>query len=406
MWIRTLLSAKAELLLQPSSSSQIPPALGGHPGLASFSLCPSNSVPAVTLSDSVLIVTVIFLDHRLHIPFIGNQLTVSMWDVYIFPNMLSISENSYAVAVVPCILSGLLSPPRPIASQDGHAHSSPASLVQPTMLFLLLATQPDHCVAICNPCGSRSSYSSKFSRKTEPEFTTTAVLGKRPVPVDVCVSKNWPGRGLGQVTSVFGLPFWDALVIFHFFCDVRPLLKLACVDTPVNEIINFVVSVCVLILPTGPVFFSYVLLVSTSLKIPSARGRKKAFATCTSRLTVVIVHCGCASAVYLKPKSQSSVGQDRLISVTYTVLTPLLSPVVYSLGNKEVKGARCRAVAKTPLNSQCIETVIGSLHVLVPLSVDSQGHRDSPQLHGASNGACPCSVLSGDVSCHTSVIFP
>lgn len=169
VWIRTLLSAKAELLLQPSSSSQIPPALGGHPGLASFSLCPSNSVPAVTLSDSVLIVTIIFLDHRLHIPFIGNQLTVSMWDMYIFPNMLSISENSYAVAVVPCILSGLLSPHRPIASQDGHAHSSPASLVQPTMLFLLLATQPDHCVAICNPCGSRSSYSSKFSRKTEPD---------------------------------------------------------------------------------------------------------------------------------------------------------------------------------------------------------------------------------------------
>ncbi|XP_046948994.1 LOW QUALITY PROTEIN: olfactory receptor 10J3-like [Lynx rufus] len=134
------------------------------------------------------------------------------------------------------------------------------------------------------------------------------------------------GTGLGvatvQVTSVFGLPFCDALVIFHFFCDVRPLLKLACVDTPVNEIVNFVVSVCVLILPTGPVFFSYVLIVSTSLKIPSARGRKKAFATCTSRLRVVIVHYGCASVAYLKPKSRSSLWQDRLISVTYTPHSP------------------------------------------------------------------------------------
>lgn len=169
IWIRTLLSAKAELLLQPSSSSQIPPALGGHTGLASFSLCPSNSVPAVTLSNNVLIVTIVFLDRHLHIPFISNQLTVSMWDIYIFPSVLSISENSYAVAIIPCILSGLLSPHQPIAIQDSHAHSSPASLVRPTMLFVLLAPQPDHCMAICNPCGSRSSYSSKFSRKTEPD---------------------------------------------------------------------------------------------------------------------------------------------------------------------------------------------------------------------------------------------
>ncbi|VFV42051.1 olfactory receptor 10j3-like [Lynx pardinus] len=200
--------------------------------------------------------------------------------------------------------------------------------------FLLTATGYDCYVTTCNPL----RYSVVMSKEACVQLASGSL-----------------GTGLGvatvQVTSVFGLPFCDALVIFHFFCDVRPLLKLACVDTPVNEIINFVVSVCVLILPTGPVFFSYVLIVSTSLKIPSARGRKKAFATCTSRLRVVIVHYVCASVAYLKPKSRSSLWQDRLISVTYTVLTPLLSPVVYSLRNKEVKDALRRAVGQKPLSS-------------------------------------------------------
>ncbi|XP_031235097.1 olfactory receptor 10J4-like, partial [Mastomys coucha] len=136
-----------------------------------------------------------------------------------------------------------------------------------------------------------------------------------------------------------------------FFCDVRPLLKLACMDTTVNEIINFVVSVCVLILPMVVVFISYVVIISTILKIASAEGRKKAFATCASHLTVVIIHYGCTAIIYLKPKSQSLLGQERLISVTYTLITPLLNPLVYTLRNKEVKDALRRAMWKKPLSS-------------------------------------------------------
>ena len=116
-------------------------------------------------------------------------------------------------------------------------------------------------------------------------------------------------------------------------------MKLSCVDTTANEILTVIISVLVILVPMGLVFISYVLIISTILKIPSAQGRKKAFATCASHLTVVIVHYGCASIIYLKPKSQSSLGQDRLISVTYTVITPLLNPVVYSLRNKEITRA-------------------------------------------------------------------
>nr|XP_058933171.1 olfactory receptor 10J3-like [Kogia breviceps] len=203
--------------------------------------------------------------------------------------------------------------------------------------FLLTAMGYDCYVAICN----RLQYS--------------VIMGKESC---IQLASGSLGIGLGmaivQVTSVFGLPFCDAFVISHFFCDMRPLLKLACTDNTVNHIINFVVNVFVLILPMGLVFVFYVLIISTILKIASAEDQKKAFATCASHL---IIHYGCASVIYLRPKSQSSLGQDRLISVTYTVITPLLNPVVYSLRNKEVKDALCRARGKSPspLSEEVVE---------------------------------------------------
>ncbi|EPY85701.1 olfactory receptor 10J1-like isoform 1 [Camelus ferus] len=148
-----------------------------------------------------------------------------------------------------------------------------------------------------------------------------------------------------QVSAVFRLPFCTTKVA-HFFCDIRPVMKLSCIDTTVNEILTLIISVLVLVVPMGLVFISYVLIISTILKIASAEGRKKAFATCASHLTVVIVHYGCASIAYLKPKSENTRDQDQLISVTYTVITPLLNPVVYTLRNKEVKDALLRAVGR------------------------------------------------------------
>ncbi|XP_005400378.1 PREDICTED: olfactory receptor 10J3-like [Chinchilla lanigera] len=269
----------------------------------------------LTLSGNVVIVTVIRLDRHLHTP------------MYFFLSMLSISETCYTVAIIPCMLSGLLNPQKTISFQDCATQLFFYLTFGINNCFLLTAMGYDRYVAICNP------------------LRYSVIMGKRACVQLVCGSL---GIGLSmaivQVTSVFGLPFCDGFVISHFFCDVRPLLKLACTNTTVNEIINFVVSVFVLVLPMALVFISYVLIIATILKIASAEGRKKAFATCASHLTVVIIHYGCASIIYLKPKSQSSLGQDRLISVTYTVITPLLNPVVYSLRNKEVKEALCRAL--------------------------------------------------------------
>ncbi|EPQ02434.1 Olfactory receptor 10J3 [Myotis brandtii] len=273
----------------------------------------------LTLSGNAIIVSIICMDRHLHTP------------MYFFLSMLSISETCYTVAIIPQMLSGLLSPHQPIAVQGCATQLFFYLTFGINNCFLLVAMGYDRYVAICNP------------------LRYSVIMGK-----EACVRfvSGSLGIGLGmatvQVTSVFCLPFCDAFVISHFFCDVRPLLKLACIDTTANEIINFVVSICVLVLPMSLVFVSYVLIISTILKISSAEGRKKAFATCASHLTVVVIHYGCASIIYLKPKSQSSIGQDRLISVTYTVITPLLNPVVYSLRNKEVKDALCRAMGRKP----------------------------------------------------------
>ncbi|KAK7806060.1 hypothetical protein U0070_004768 [Myodes glareolus] len=189
----------------------------------------------------------------------------------------------------------------------------------------------DRYVAICNP------------------LRYTVIMNK-----GVCAQLVWGSCSIGllvaiiQIVSVFRAPFCDKEVA-HYFCDIRPVMKLSCADTTLHDIVNFIISSLVIVVPMGLVFISYVLIISTILKIASAEGRKKAFATCASHLTVVIIHYGCASIAYLKPKSENTRDQDQLISVTYTVFTPLLNPVVYTLRNKEVKDALYRAIRKKTL---------------------------------------------------------
>ena len=157
------------------------------------------------------------------------------------------------------------------------------------------------------------------------------------------LSEIWP------VYATFQFTFCKSNVLDHFFCDRGQLLKVSCDDTVFTEFVLFLMAVFIIIGSLAPTIVSYTYIISTILKIASAEGRKKAFATCASHLTVVIVHYGCASIAYLKPKSENMRDQDQLISVTYTVFTPLLNPVVYTLRNKEVKDALCRAIGKKTL---------------------------------------------------------
>ncbi|XP_011812609.1 PREDICTED: olfactory receptor 10J1-like [Colobus angolensis palliatus] len=154
-----------------------------------------------------------------------------------------------------------------------------------------------------------------------------------------------PGFSLSlvQTVAIFRLPFCSPL-IEHFFCDIWPVLDLACATPVTSDILTLIISLLAITAPVTFLFNSYVLIISTILKITSAGGRKKTFATCASHITVVIIHYGCASIAYFKLKLENTKDQDQLISVTHTVITPLLNSVVYSLRNKEVQDALQRVL--------------------------------------------------------------
>uniref|UniRef100_A0A2K6K7U7 Olfactory receptor family 10 subfamily J member 1 n=1 Tax=Rhinopithecus bieti TaxID=61621 RepID=A0A2K6K7U7_RHIBE len=225
----------------------------------------------LTLAGNTIIVTIIRIDHHLNTP------------INFFLSMLSTSETVYTLVILPRILSSLIGMNQPISLAGSMGY--------------------DCYVAICNPL----RYMIIMNKRVHIQL----VLGACSIGLIVAIT---------QVTSVCRLPFC-ARKVPHFFCDIRPEMKLSCIDTTVNEILTLIISVLVLVVPMGLVFISYVLIISTILKIASVEGRKKAFATCASHLTVVTIHY-----------------------VTYTVITPLLNPVVYTLRNKEVKDALSRAV--------------------------------------------------------------
>ncbi|XP_077011836.1 olfactory receptor 10J1-like [Tamandua tetradactyla] len=274
----------------------------------------------LTLAGNVIIVTIIRVDHHLHTP------------MYFFLSVLSTSETFYSLVIIPRMLSSLV----------GLGHSISLEGCGTQLFFflgfaitncLLLAIMGfDRYVAICNPL----RYSIIMN------WRNCAMLASFVCATGFSLS-------LVQAVAIFRLAFCDSL-IKHFFCDVRPVLDLACAAPAINDILTLIISLLAITAPAAFLFISYVLIISTILKIASAEGRKKTFATCASHLTVVIVHYGCASIAYFKPKSENTQDQDQLISVTYTVITPLLNPVVYSLRNKEVQDALRRVMGRKSLS--------------------------------------------------------
>ncbi|XP_005577826.3 olfactory receptor 5A1 [Macaca fascicularis] len=142
-----------------------------------------------------------------------------------------------------------------------------------------------------------------------------------------------------QASSVFRLHFCGPNIINHFFCDLPPVLALSCSDTFLSQVVNFLVVVTVGGTSFLQLLISYGYIVSAVLKIPSAEGRWKAFNTCASHLMVVTLLFGTALFMYLRPSSTYSLGRDKVVSVFYSLVIPMLNPLIYSLRNKEIKDA-------------------------------------------------------------------
>nr|XP_025854631.1 olfactory receptor 8G5-like [Vulpes vulpes] len=138
---------------------------------------------------------------------------------------------------------------------------------------------------------------------------------------------------------MFRIHFCKFDVINHYFCDLLSLLKLSCSNTHVNELVILIFSTVNILAPSLMILASYVFILSSILRIRSTEGRSKAFSTCSSHISAVVVFFGSAAFMYLQPSSVSSMDQGKVSSVFYTIIVPMLNPLIYSLRNKDVNAA-------------------------------------------------------------------
>ncbi|XP_037693654.1 olfactory receptor-like protein OLF3 [Choloepus didactylus] len=264
----------------------------------------------VTIMGNFLIVLLIRLDSHLHTP------------MYFFLTNLSLVDISYATSVVPQLLVHFLAEHK-IIPYLNCAVQLFFSLALGGIEFVLLAVMAyDRYVAVCDPL--------QYSAIMHWGLCTRLAI------------TSWVSGSINsimQTAITFQLPMCTNKFIDHISCELLAVVRLACVDTSSNEVAIMVSSIVLLMTPFCLVILSYMQIISTILNIRSSEGRKKAFHTCASHLTVVALCYGMAIFTYIQPHSSPSVLQEKLISLFYAILTPMLNPMIYSLRNKEVKGA-------------------------------------------------------------------
>nr|XP_020634441.1 olfactory receptor 10AG1-like [Pogona vitticeps] len=282
------------------------------------------SMYIVSLAGNAVITTTIKLHPALHTP------------MYFFLTNLSLLEICYTTAIVPKMLASLVLEHGKISFWGCATQMYFFTLFGITECCLLAAMAYDRYVAICNPL----RYSVVMN------WYVCAQLSIASWSVGLMV-------GLGQTNYVFSLTYCGPNRINHFFCDIPPLLMLACGDTTMNVIAVYLVALLFITAPFLMILISYVYIINTILRMPSAEGRRKAFSTCSSHLIVVSLFYGSGIITYLRPKSNYSAESDKLLALFYTVVTSMLNPIIYSLRNKEVKVVLKRRMGSKPCFGEC-----------------------------------------------------
>ncbi|XP_006037308.1 olfactory receptor 6N1-like [Alligator sinensis] len=265
---------------------------------------------SVTLVGNTVIIFITRTDPSLHTPmyyFLGNFSFLEIW---------------YTSVTVPKMLTDLLADRKVISFNGCISQLYFFLALGATECFILAAMAYDRYVAICHPLRYTAIMSSIVCiNLTSWSWIISFLLPLVPV---ILISK---------------LNFCGPNVIDHFFCDILPVLRLACVDTHLNEMLSFFICSSVVVASFVLTMASYGSIITTILQIPSAAGRKKAFSTCASHLTVITIFYGTVLFMYGRPTRKFSFNLDKVIAVFYCLVTPLLNPIIYSLRNKEVKEA-------------------------------------------------------------------
>ncbi|XP_069057878.1 olfactory receptor 1E16-like [Pleurodeles waltl] len=290
----------------------------------------------VTVLGNSVIIRAISTTPQLHTP------------MYFFLGNLSFVDMCFTSVTVPKLLVNILSEKKSISVAGCITQLSFFISLAGMECALLTVMAYDRYVAICSP------------------LHYSMVMNRRMCLVLVAIS--WVTISVHSVLhSVLTsrLTFCGLNLIHHFFCDMTALLKLSCSDTTTNELVIFIEGPFSVAVPLGIVLVSYVRIIATILKMHSAEGRNKAFSTCSSHLIVVALYFGTIIFMYFRPTSSYSLDYDRVVSVMYTVVAPMLNPFIYSLRNSEVKGA----LASVSCSKQILFCVLPApLHLLVQKS--------------------------------------
>ncbi|XP_049746200.1 olfactory receptor 2AG2-like [Elephas maximus indicus] len=271
----------------------------------------------LALTSNGLLLLVITMDVRLHAP------------MYLLLGQLSLTDLLFTSVVTPKTLVDFLHQENTI-SFGGCALQMFLVLTLGSTEDLLLAFMAyDRYVAICHPLN--------YMVLMRPRVCWLMV-----VTIWILASLS----SLGHTLYTMHFPFCMSREIRHLLCEIPPLLKLACADTSRYELMVYVTGVTFLLIPVSVIVASYILILFTVLHMSSNEGRQKALVTCSSHLTVVGMFYGTATFMYVLPSSFHSPKQDNIVSVFYTIVTPALNPLIYSLRNKEVIGALRRVLGK------------------------------------------------------------
>ncbi|XP_052614171.1 olfactory receptor-like protein DTMT [Peromyscus californicus insignis] len=274
-----------------------------------------------TILGNLLIIVLIQLDSHLHTP------------MYLFLSNLSFSDLCFSSVTIPKLLQNMQSQVPSIPYAGCLAQMYFFLLFADLESFLLVAMAYDRYVAICFPLHYANIMSTKLCLcLVAVSWLLTTVIS------------------LSHTLLMARLSFCDDHVIPHFFCDMSALLKLACSDIQINEMMIFILGGLVIIVPFLLIFLSYARIVSSILKVPSSRSIRKTFSTCGSHLSVVSLFYGTIIGLYLCPSANNSTIKETVMAVMYTVVTPMLNPFIYSFRNQDIKGALRRVFSKQMAN--------------------------------------------------------
>lgn len=283
----------------------------------------------LTLAWNLSLIILIRMDCHLHTP------------MYFFLSNLSFLDICYASSTTPKMLSDIITEQKVISFIGCATQYFVFCGMGLTECLLLAAMAYDRYAAICNPL----FYATLMSQALCLKMVAGAYVGGFL-------------SSLIETFSIYQHDFCGPNIINHFFCDLPPILALSCSDTSSSQVVTFLLGVVVGVVSVLVILISYGYIVAAVLKIRSAAGRNKAFNTCATHLTAVTLFYGSGLFMYMRPSSSYALNRDKLVSIFYAVLIPMVNPIIYSFRNKEIKNS-VRKVMQKDTCGHCFELTLG-----------------------------------------------